>query len=339
MAVESRGHAIGAITWILTIAALVFLSLRIYCKRKRGRSLWYDDYVLMFAWICLFIVTCCISVNISRGFGRHIADIDFSNLPFILLMGLISSVFSLLAAIYSKVSFALTVFRLSDYWMRVLLCFVIFSLHIALGGTALLSFIQCTPAARNWDSSVEGKCWNKTIFVTYAVAAGAYSGCIDILLALAPWKIVWNLRMERKEKYGVALAMSMGVFAGGAGITKSFYLPEVVTGDFSFDGLSFVCWAQAESAICIIAASIPHLRILLRELSNLYFQTPFSTHVTQTTQPNNSWRQTAIISISQGCAARPAIAKMTDNGSDKKSMLNYDIEMNGFERSSIVLRD
>ncbi len=109
---------------------------------------------------------------ISRGFGRHIADIDFSNLPFILLMGLISSVFSLLAAIYSKVSFALTVFRLSDYWMRVLLCFVIFSLHIALGGTALLSFIQCTPAARNWDSSVKGKCWNKTIFVTYAVAAG-----------------------------------------------------------------------------------------------------------------------------------------------------------------------
>jgi hypothetical protein len=87
-------------------------------------------------------------------------------------MGLISSVFSLLAAIYSKVSFALTVFRLSDYWMRGLLCFVIFSLHIALGGTALLSFIQCTPAARNWDSSVEGKCWNKTIFVTYAVAAG-----------------------------------------------------------------------------------------------------------------------------------------------------------------------
>jgi len=108
---------------------------------------------------------------------------------------------------------------------------------------------------------------------------------------------------------------------------------------FAVDGLSFVCWAQAESAICIIAASIPHLRILLRELPNLHSQTPFSTHITQPTQPNNSWRQTSITSISQGCAERPAIAKMTDNGSDKKSILNYDIEMNGLERSSIVLRD
>lgn len=51
MALESRGVAIGAVTWILTIAALVFLSLRVYCKCNRVGSLWYDDYVIIFAWV------------------------------------------------------------------------------------------------------------------------------------------------------------------------------------------------------------------------------------------------------------------------------------------------
>ncbi|KAH8651954.1 hypothetical protein BGZ60DRAFT_361382, partial [Tricladium varicosporioides] len=211
MVFESRGPVLGVVTWVLAIAAFIFLSLRIYCKRKRSRGLWYDDYVVIFAWICLFIVTCCISVNISHGFGKHMADIDPSHAPFIGLIGLISSLFSLLAATYSKVSFALTLFRLSQYWMRVLLCFIIFSVHIALGGTALIGFIQCTPAARNWDFRIEGKCWNIEIFVTYSVVAGLYSGCMDILLALFPWKIVWNLKIKKKEKFGLALAMSMGV--------------------------------------------------------------------------------------------------------------------------------
>lgn len=34
---------------------------------------------------------------------------------------------------------------------------------------------------------------------------------MDATLALLPWKIVWNLQMRTQEKWGVALAMSMGV--------------------------------------------------------------------------------------------------------------------------------
>jgi len=38
-----------------------------------------------------------------------------------------------------------------------------------------------------------------------------YSGIMDFVLALLPWKVIWKLQMKRKEKVGVALAMSMGV--------------------------------------------------------------------------------------------------------------------------------
>ncbi len=34
---------------------------------------------------------------------------------------------------------------------------------------------------------------------------------MDFVLAMIPWKIIWGLQMKKKEKFGVAIAMSMGV--------------------------------------------------------------------------------------------------------------------------------
>lgn len=38
-----------------------------------------------------------------------------------------------------------------------------------------------------------------------------YSGAIDVVLALCPWVLLWKLRMTKREKFGVAIAMSMGI--------------------------------------------------------------------------------------------------------------------------------
>ncbi len=39
----------------------------------------------------------------------------------------------------------------------------------------------------------------------------AYSGVMDLVLAIIPWGIIMQLHMHTEEKIGVALAMSMGV--------------------------------------------------------------------------------------------------------------------------------
>ncbi|KAJ4390466.1 hypothetical protein N0V85_007189, partial [Neurospora sp. IMI 360204] len=36
--------------WFLTVLAALFLGLRIYCKKYRGRGLWWDDHVLITSW-------------------------------------------------------------------------------------------------------------------------------------------------------------------------------------------------------------------------------------------------------------------------------------------------
>ena len=39
----------------------------------------------------------------------------------------------------------------------------------------------------------------------------AFSGTMDITLAILPWKIVWTVAINKREKIGALLAMSMGV--------------------------------------------------------------------------------------------------------------------------------
>lgn len=54
---------------------------------------------------------------------------------------------------------------------------------------------------------------------------------MDIVLAFVPWKVIWTLTMNRKEKFGVMVAMSMGVFAG---ITSSkFPGPKLAVADLT----------------------------------------------------------------------------------------------------------
>jgi apolipoprotein N-acyltransferase len=209
--VKTRDHGplLVSVPWLLVSISGVFLCLRIYCKFKRKRHLWWDDYVLIWAWLCLLIDCCCLTYTVSLGFGKHFLAINPAVLPSMGLMGMVGGVFAIFAVMYSKTSFAITLLRFSEKKTRSLLWFIIISVHIALGGSALIPWIQCNPVEKNWNFMTPGKCWNPKIFSSYAIAAAAYSGAMDILLALIPWKMMWNLQM--KEKIGVATAMSMGV--------------------------------------------------------------------------------------------------------------------------------
>ena len=193
---EDRGPLLVAVSWLLVTVSVIFLSLRIHCKFKRKRNLWWDDYILILSWLCLFIDSCCLTYNTTLGFGKHFLAINPEVLPKVDLMGTISGAFAIYAVIFSKTSFAITLLRISESKTRILLWFIIISVNIALGGSVLIPWIQCKPLEKNWNIMIPGKCWNPKIFSYYGIVAAAYSGAMDILLAFIPWKIMWNLQMK-----------------------------------------------------------------------------------------------------------------------------------------------
>lgn len=119
--------------------------------------------------------------------------------------------FSVFAASLSKTSFALTLVRLSHGWLRGVIWFIIITLNLVLGSAMISMWTKCKPVAKIWNGALDGTCVpGSTIVVFYQFTAG-YSGAIDVILALIPWPLIWKITMDRREKVGVAIAMSMGI--------------------------------------------------------------------------------------------------------------------------------
>ncbi|KAK0648575.1 hypothetical protein B0T16DRAFT_325546 [Cercophora newfieldiana] len=280
---EDYGPQVNFIIWLLTAVSAAFLALRVYCKFLRHRGLWWDDHVLIASWVgalqlcthesfqlikrqlSLVISNSCVSVAINMGFGRPLSQFNMKLLNEFLLITNIAGSFSILAACWSKTSFAITVLRISSGWVKMLIWFIIITVNLSLGAAVAITWGQCTPIEKTWQPNLDGQCWPKDIQIWYNIFTAIYSGTMDIVLAIIPWKVIWTLTMNKKEKFGVLVAMSMGIFAGITSIIKLTQLPTISNANFTDSPAQLVILGCAEGAITIIAASIPILRALLRD--------------------------------------------------------------------------
>lgn len=167
---DDYGPAMNHGIWMLTGLAAGFLGLRLYCKRLRHRGLWWDDYLLIASWVCLVAQTSLITFNTTIGYGKHIWDFHPNDLPTFLLVSNTSGFFSILSAMWSKTSFALTVFRIADGKVKKLIWFIIISLNVAMGFNAAATYLQCTPVYKLWSPFMaEGTCWPKQVIIDFNV--------------------------------------------------------------------------------------------------------------------------------------------------------------------------
>lgn len=93
-------------------------------------------------------------------------------MPTIILTATILSLFAVFAAAWSKTSFALTLIRLVDSWMKKLLWTVVVAMNIVMNLVIVFSFVKCTPVGKVWDSSIPGTCWDPYVTTYYNIFAG-----------------------------------------------------------------------------------------------------------------------------------------------------------------------
>ncbi|KAL2007978.1 hypothetical protein VTN00DRAFT_7960 [Thermoascus crustaceus] len=272
MAVDDEGPKVTIVMWVVTIVPLVIICLRVYCKFLIGSRLGWDDWIVILSWILLAIYTALITLSVKSGLGKHLVDLLHepppANVPLAMKYVLIGEVVAIVGCCLSKTSFAFTLLRIVvEKWQKVLLWFIIISMNLVMDLCALFYVIKCVPVEANWDTSIPAKCWPLEAVNNFAIFAGAYSGLMDFMLALLPWKIVWSLQMKTREKIGIGLAMSLGIFAAVSAFVKTSYLPDLnKTYDITYFAGNLLLWAAAETGLTIVAVSLPSLRALLTKL-------------------------------------------------------------------------
>ncbi|GAB1311023.1 Rhodopsin domain-containing protein [Madurella fahalii] len=232
--------------------------------------LWWDDHILIVSWVLFLASICASSAVIPLGFGKHIFDISPTNLVAIGLISNVTSTFSMLAAVLSKTSFAVTLLRITEGYTKMCVWIIIVVMNIAMGLSALLTWVKCNPVCKTWDLSTPGTCWDADVMMVFFIFSAGISGGMDAALALLPWKILWSLRIRTQEKLGVAIAMRIGILhsangmqAAATAVVKCTKLPSLSGDDLTYVASDVAIWSVAEIAPTILAACIPILRVLL----------------------------------------------------------------------------
>ncbi|KAI0843255.1 hypothetical protein F5Y06DRAFT_254422 [Hypoxylon sp. FL0890] len=260
----SAGHWVNAVIWVLISLATTFLGLRVFCKHKRGRGLWWDDWILIASWVVLLASGIISSICVAVVFFEHSQD-DRMGGHDVGLLATITGTLFFISAIWSKTSFALTLTRIAGPRLKILLRIIVISMNGITCVSVVLRWLQCRPVRLIWDSDAHGTCWNRDLILGVTIFAASYSAFMDFVLAGLPWPIIIKLQMRTSEKIGISVAMSMGVCAGITAIVKCTKFSVLKSDNFADDVFELSIWSIAEIATTIMAASIPVLRALVRE--------------------------------------------------------------------------
>ncbi|KAJ5474673.1 hypothetical protein N7475_004239 [Penicillium sp. IBT 31633x] len=264
---ETRAPTVKGVMWTMSMVPLVFVLMRLYVRVYMRKVFGWDDGIAVAAMGCLIAYAAVCHVAADLGLGQHLEVVSrIPNNPIeVALLCNIGESLAIMACTLGKTSFAVTLLRIVvQRWMVVVLWFVIVTMNIVNILAALFVFVQCEDPRHLWNPAIPSKCWPPDVFTNFSLFVGAYSGAQDFVLALLPWTIVWKLQMKKKEKLGVAFAMSLGIFAGAASIVKTTYLVALsAKADFTWELAPLLIWAAVEDGLTIIAASIPVLKPLL----------------------------------------------------------------------------
>ena len=99
------------------------------------------------------------TVEVKYGYGKHFWDVPIPILLKLPLLANIAGTFSVLAATWSKTSFAITLLRISQGWTKIIVWWGIITMNVAMHLTALLLWIQCTPIEKSWNPLIDGSCF------------------------------------------------------------------------------------------------------------------------------------------------------------------------------------
>jgi len=118
------------------------------------------------------------SIDVHLGFGKDFGAIKAELVSTARLISVFAGFFLILAACWSKTSFAITLLRISHGWPRRWVIFVIFTTNFFLAGSGVLHWAQCFPFRRLWEQDVEGNCMPLEIINGYNMfTSGMFQPC------------------------------------------------------------------------------------------------------------------------------------------------------------------
>ncbi|KAI1441779.1 hypothetical protein F5Y02DRAFT_430714 [Annulohypoxylon stygium] len=260
------GPILIPLTWLLTAISTLIIAVRFYVRLTFRGKLNLDDYIIIITWIFNIMNSVFLTIASYLGLGKHYMEIPPSNVVFYGKWIYLSQGPAILSPGFGRISFAFLLLSLTppSKARRKLLWGVICTQFIADVGTIIIIYTQCRPVQGLWDESIERDCWPRNAQIYTGYFQGSICALSDLVLALFPISLFWNLRMHWRQKAFLSGIMGLGIFAMVAAIFKTVNLRLVyINEDVSYHMAIVAIWWTVEGNFVLIAVSIPTIKPIL----------------------------------------------------------------------------
>ncbi|KAJ2983210.1 hypothetical protein NUW58_g6289 [Xylaria curta] len=266
---EDLSPGIIALAWILTTASTVVVGLRLwvrlYVRQKRGLNL--DDFIVLITYALGIVNSIMVTIAAHWGLGKHqntLVDMPQS-IVYSIKWAFLAEGPAILASGFARISFAILLLSITPpaRGKRTFLWSIIALQFIADIAAVIVTYAQCQPLEAYWDPRVPGNCWMPTIQQYTGFTQGSICSAVDVILAIYPASLFWNLNMKWEQKWGHDSASV-------SSIAKTINLKAFTeTQDFTFALAQTALWWTTEVNLVLIAVSIPTLSPIIKPLKTM----------------------------------------------------------------------
>ncbi|RMZ85028.1 hypothetical protein DV738_g147, partial [Chaetothyriales sp. CBS 135597] len=241
----------------LTTLMVVTVVLRIYVRAWMIRSIWIDDYIIVFSAICSIIYSgLCIGQS-RYGLGLPVALRPKVNLDKYSIINFAGRPFYMAGITGFKVALCFAYLRITNsghnsryrIFIWSIMAFAILS-HLA--GTLVLIF-QCSPVQKSWRPRTEGKCLPNV--ATFYALASVTIFC-DLIIFFAPIPLLARIQIGTRKKVGLIGIFALGAFTTVCSVMR---MVQIITISKNGNSTMLVLWGTIETNVGIFLTCLPCL--------------------------------------------------------------------------------
>ncbi|KAL0935510.1 uncharacterized protein CTRU02_210101 [Colletotrichum truncatum] len=300
---DNRGPWALGVVICVSVISTIFVAARLFTRAKIMGRVCLDDYLIIVSAICGWINVATAAVAVSYGYGRHVDTLSPEQRSGAKLWSIAGYPPGLLSFGIPKLAVVALLTRIMNpsrgqkifLWGMASLCVA------NLVGFIAIIFGQCYPARSQWDPSVPGTCWDKSVLVSFATYSGAFCAFADIYLSVYPAVVLSKLQMNIRKKVALSIALGLGSLSSIVVIYKCTKLGNLASSDYTYDTVELVIYTVVEGSMIIIAACIPVLQPLCELLfGKRIFSGGRNTYANYRSRVSSRWRSTMDLSRSFG---------------------------------------
>ncbi|KAI1180325.1 hypothetical protein F4777DRAFT_529765 [Nemania sp. FL0916] len=246
-----------ASTSVLTLLALLSLSIHIIVRVFIHKNIAFDDFLTVLAFaISLSLVGKTIWCVAVEGWGEHVANVTHTHLEMIAKSLLVDEeLWSFVNTLIRASGLIFSIKMISEHRLAraVATYALIFSILHGLS-TLIVGALICRPLNAAWDSSIKGACINQTASFISLEAIGL---AIDIMILSIPLFVFARLDKRLREKCGTLIMFSVGTLVTIITGLRIASLHRIRSLDLTYDQAYLGLLSTLGALISIIATCIP----------------------------------------------------------------------------------